>query len=30
MEEPSINNDLDLIENKEILNMKVGESSDRK
>lgn len=29
MEEPSINNDLDLIENKEILNMKVGESSDR-
>ena len=29
MEEPSINNDLDLIENKEILNMKVGESNDR-
>lgn len=29
MEEPSINDDLDLIENKEILNMKVGESSDR-
>lgn len=30
MEEPSINDDLDLIENEDILNAKVGESNDRK
>lgn len=30
MEEPSINNDLDLIENEEILNAKVGVFNDRK
>ncbi len=30
MEEPSINNDLDLIENEKILNVKVGDSNDRK
>ena len=30
MDEPSINDDLDLIENEEILNVKVGDSNDRK
>ena len=30
IEEPSINDDLELIENDEILNMKVGDSNDRK
>ena len=30
IEEPSINDDLELMENNEILNMKVGDSNDRK
>ena len=29
MEEPSINDDLDLIENEDILNAKVGDTNDR-